>query len=79
MSACRCPQTPGRTITDPARHAAWHTLVVEQGGPAELVDLQALREARGPRAVSAPTETVVDERARASGKRASGKLREASR
>lgn len=43
---CPCPTYPGRTITDPATHAAWHALVVEQGGPDGLCDLNALVAAR---------------------------------
>ena len=43
--ACRCPR-PER-ITDAERHAQWHELVVEQGGPAGLVDASTLRGARG--------------------------------
>ncbi|MGZ4597438.1 MAG: hypothetical protein ACXV3V_10975 [Actinomycetes bacterium] len=45
--SCSCPQHPGRAITDPAGHAAWHQLVEEQGGPAGLVNLATLRAARG--------------------------------
>lgn len=45
MTDCPCP---GR-ITDPARHAAWHAEVVEQGGPAGLVNIDTLRAARGMR------------------------------
>jgi hypothetical protein len=77
MLACGCPL--GRAITSPARHEAWHALVVEQGGPAGAVDLETLQAARGFKTLAPTGETIIDVKARASGKRASGKLREASR
>lgn len=77
--SCSCPAHPGRAVTDPAAHAAWHQLVVEQGGPASLVDLESLRAARGFQTATPTGETALDERARKSGRRASGALREASR
>jgi hypothetical protein len=76
---CGCPSGPGSAITDQAAHDAWHTLVVQQGGPAGAVNADTLQAARGFGTRTAHMETVLDTRARASGKRASGKLREASR
>lgn len=75
---CGCPTGPGHRITDPTVHDAWHALVVDQGGPAGPVTLQTLRDARGLRVLSLG-ETSFDTKARESGKRASGALREASR
>lgn len=79
MLDCGCPDGPALTITDPTQHAAWHTLVVEQGGPAGAVNAETLQAARGFKTITPAGETMLDERARKSGKRASGKLREASR
>jgi hypothetical protein len=79
MVDCGCQGGLASTITDPARHAAWHALVVEQGGPAGAVNAETLQAARGFKTVTPAGETLLDERARKSGKRASGKLREASR
>ena len=78
-AGCGCSDR-GVVARDAAVHAGWHALVVEQGGPSRgPVDLDALRAARRLRFVPPPSETVVDERARASGRRASGELREACR
>jgi hypothetical protein len=76
---CGCPDQPHRRILNPAAHAAWHALVVEQGGPAGEVNAQTLRAARGFSTPTPASETVLDVRARATGRRASGALREASR
>lgn len=76
---CLCPQHPGRSTNDPVQHEAWHALVVEQGGPAGLVDAASLQAARGFKTETTTGETILDVRARASGKRASGALRRASR
>jgi hypothetical protein len=51
---CGCPQHPGRSISDPAAHAAWHALVVEQGGPAGRVDVETLKEERDLAVAPAP-------------------------
>lgn len=79
MTGCACPLGPGHTIGDQAAHDAWHALVVEQGGPAELVNADTLRAARGFRTGTLTGETILDTRARESGKRASGALRRAAR
>lgn len=81
MSAapCGCPQHPGRRITDPVLHAAWHARVVAQGGPVGVVNTHTLREARGISTPTPLTETVVDQRARDTGKRANGTRRRAAR
>ncbi len=76
---CACPSGPGRAVTDSAVHGAWHALVVDQGGPAGVVDVVSLRTARGFKTETSLGETVLDERARSSGRRASGRLREACR
>lgn len=76
---CACPSTPGRRITHPAKHAEWHALVVAQGGPAGEVNAVTLRAARRFKTETLQAETLLDQRARASGKRASGKLRRAAR
>lgn len=76
---CGCPTGPGRTVRDAAAHDAWHALVLEQGGPAGAVNATTLRAARGFKTETLRAETVLDEKARASGKRASGKLRRAAR
>jgi hypothetical protein len=44
---CPCPQRPGRTITNPETHSAFHELVIAQGGPAGLVNAETLQAARG--------------------------------
>lgn len=79
VMACRCPQYRGVTITDPAKHREWHALVVEQGGPDGLVNAETLKAARGFKTATVSGETILDVRARESGKRASGALRRASR
>lgn len=67
------------TIGDGDRHAAWHAEVEAQTGITRgPVDLDALRAARGGH-VAGAGETYLDRKARATGKRASGALREASR
>ena len=70
---CGCPTGPGRSITDEARHADWHRLVIEQGGPAGLVNAETLRAARGWKTPPPPpsTPTAVDDAAILSGKRRS--------
>lgn len=45
--SCGCPTGPGRTITDPAKHAEWHRLVLEQGGPSGAVNAASLLRVRG--------------------------------
>lgn len=77
--SCGCPSHRGRSITDQAAHDAWHALVVEQGGPAGVVDAVTLRAARGFKTETLHAETVLDVLARKSGRRASGKLRRAAR
>lgn len=57
-----CP-CPGR-ITDPQRHAAWHELVVEQGGPAGAVDVVSLSRARGHREATGELPGTPAERRR---------------
>jgi hypothetical protein len=78
-TACECPTHPGRAIADEIRHLAFHKLVIAQGGPGGLVNHVTLREARGFRTATVTGETILDQRARDSGKRASGALRRASR
>lgn len=76
-ASCGCSDR-GVRDRDVVAHVAWHALVAEQGGPARgPVDLDALRAARRIRFVPAPTETLLDERVRSSGRRASGALRKA--
>lgn len=58
------------TITNPERHAAWHEEIER-----EQAENDPRRAGRGP---TLSGETILDERARASGKRASGALRRAS-
>lgn len=77
QAPCGCPVS--RRITDQATHDTFHTLVIEQGGPAGRVDANSLRASRGHITGTLPGETILDTRARQSGKRASGVLREASR
>ena len=77
MTACSCPQGPGRTITDPERHAAWHALVAEQGVTSEFVNAATLQAARG-LAGGPASSTIVDTRAIASGKRVNGERRRAA-
>jgi hypothetical protein len=79
MLPCGCPTGPAHKITSQDRHDAFHALVVEQGGPAGVVNLETLQAARGFKTLTQAGETILDERARKSGRRASGKLREASR
>lgn len=44
IAECGCPVGPGRVITDPARHAAWHAEVAGQTGlETGPIDAQALR------------------------------------
>lgn len=76
---CGCPTGSGRSISDQAVHNAWHALCVEQGGPAGAVTAATLQAARGFGTGTATGETVIDEKARRSGRRASGALREACR
>lgn len=75
---CGCPRHQGRSVSDPERHTAWHAETAAQGVPGP-VTYQTLRAARGLAGGTPSGETVLDERARASGKRASGRLREACR
>lgn len=77
-ATCACPSHPGRTITDPVRHAAFHELVVEQGGPAGVVDAQSLQAHRGMR-TAAPDMHSIRERHLREGKSSPGWRREASR
>lgn len=44
--ACGCPVVPARTVTDEAAHAAFHALVVEQGGPSGEVRTGTTRGTR---------------------------------
>lgn len=76
---CGCPTTPGRTVTDPERHTAWHALVETQGGPAGAVDHVTLCAARGFATPTLMSETVLDRRAVESGRRVSGARRRAAR
>lgn len=75
---CGCPTYRGRAITDRALHATFHELVEQQGGPAGTVDAYTLQAERGFLTGTLTGETLLDRRARASGKRASGALRRAS-
>ena len=80
MTARPCGCLP-RAVSgvDEQKHAAYHALIVEQTGlTAGPIDLEAVRASRGGYEHS-PRETLLDERARASGKRASGARREAAR
>lgn len=45
-SARECGCSSLAVIVDTEAHAAWHALVVEQGGPAGLVDAVTLAQAR---------------------------------
>ena len=75
---CGCRISAGSRIVDEGKHAAWHELVVAQGGPVGEVSLNTLRAARGMQTVSLSSETILDSRARDSGKRASGECRRAA-
>lgn len=66
---CGCP-ADGR-IVDQDVHDAFHALVVEQGGPAGVVNAETLQAARG--------FAFVAVKARTSGKRASGEQRRRAR
>jgi len=44
---CGCPVHRGRTVVDEELHAAFHALVVEQGGPAGEVRTATTRAALG--------------------------------
>lgn len=61
---CACPATPGVTVTDRAAHDAWHSLVVEQGGPAGVVDMLSLQRARGAARAALLSEVEPDPKAR---------------
>lgn len=74
---CECPTYPGRVVSDSERHREWHELVEEQTGLTGLCDAAALHKARG-HGNTLAMETVLDRRARESGKRASGAMRRAS-
>lgn len=76
---CACPTAPGRTISDPSRHAAWHALVVEQGGPADLVDAVSLRATRGFKTETLTAETILDVKNRLTGRSVNGARRRAAR
>lgn len=76
---CGCPTGPHSTITDQARHDAWHAEVFAQGGPDRgPVDLRTMQKLRGMSTQGAPAHKI-DERHVRSGKRASGARREAAR
>lgn len=77
-ATCGCSTGPGVTITDPAAHAAWHELVVEQGGPAGRVDARSLQTARGMR-TAAPDMHSIQARNERLGKSTPGWRREAGR
>ena len=74
---CECPMR-GVVHRDEAVHAAWHAIVVEQGGPDGPVNHYSLKAARGFKTQTVTGETILDQRARESGKRASGALRRAA-
>lgn len=78
MRPCGCSDRGVRHV-DEVLHAAWHALVVEQGGPAGRVGLAELRASRGPTAHPLPpgAETVLDARNRAQGKSNPGWQRQA--
>lgn len=76
---CGCPAGPGRQISDQAKHAAWHALVVEQGGPAGEVSVDTLRAARGFKGETFASETILDVKNRATGRSVSGARRRAAR
>lgn len=61
---CGCPQQRGRTVTDSELHAAWHALVVAQGGPVGEVNDSTLRLARGLSNDAPPERTLIDDRKR---------------
>jgi hypothetical protein len=75
--SCPCPQRPGRHITDRAVHAAFHELVISQGGPVGVVNAMTLREARGMLG-GTPGTTAFDVRVEKLGQRASGARRRAA-
>jgi hypothetical protein len=72
---CACP---GRVV-DQDRHDAWHALVTEQTGITGAFSSDDLKAARGVGGDTLPGETILDVRARESGRRASGELRRACR
>lgn len=75
MSACGCLGV----ISDAEVHDAWHKLVEAQTGIQRgPVTIYTLKAARGVGGDTLPGETILDVRARESGKRASGALRRAS-
>lgn len=71
MTGCACPQHAGRRIVDLERHTAWHELVIEQGGPADVVDAVSLRDARGMTALTIPTQPDGNDRPDAPARRRS--------
>lgn len=74
MNACGCPGL----VADEDVHAQWHALVRDQTGICGPFSIYGLKAARGVGGDTLPGETVLDARARTSGKRASGALRRAS-
>ena len=72
MNSCGCP---GRVV-DLDLHAAWHAIVREQTGIERgPVDFYALKSARGYSTPTIAGDTILDVRARESGRRASGEQR----
>lgn len=69
---CRCPNGS----RSPA-HLAWHRLVIEQGGPAGLVNAQTLRDARGMK-TAAPDMHKIAARNEQQGKSVPGWRRKAA-
>lgn len=70
---CLCPngnRTP--------EHLAWHRLVIEQGGPAGLVNAKTLQAARGMK-TAAPDMHSIQARNERLGKSSPGWRREAAR
>lgn len=72
-----CGCLGGVVVCDVDRHLAWHALVVEQGGPAGVVNAETVREARG-LAGGTPGTTYFDVRVEKLGQRASGARRRAA-
>lgn len=60
VTGCGCPTSTGRIINDVAQHAAWHRLVVEQGGSAGTVNATTLLKARGITRSARPEDVEPD-------------------
>jgi hypothetical protein len=75
---CGCSSLAS-TISDAEQHAKWHALVLEQTGLDRIDSVYTLKAARGIGGDTLDAETIIDVKARQSGRRASGKLREACR